>query len=142
VKITEVYTDVKKVGIQQKDLDSNLDMILSQQNELEKMLDGMEDKVDSLYQSTTLNGPDKDRQMMYQTADDINKQLDSMTGSLKDMITKLNVSFEKSIDPENKVNQIVQILNSHLTTLQWVDQKCSTLQNEISSTSEAMKYQK
>ena len=116
-------------------------MIISQQNELEKMLDSMENKVDNVYQLTNLNESDKERQKMYETANDINIQLDLMTGTLKDLISKLNVSFEKSIDPENKVNQIVQILNSHLTTLQWIDQKSLVLQNEINSAAETLKHQ-
>jgi hypothetical protein len=39
----------------------------------------------------------------YQLAEDINGQLDQMGNTLKELITKLNQSQEKSIDPDNPV---------------------------------------
>lgn len=63
-----------------------------------------------------------------------------MSIHLKDMINKLNEAYDKSVDPNNKLAQIVKILNSHLSSLQWIDQKSSELQIAIQNAASKMDY--
>lgn len=132
-KILTLHGEVQKVQVQQKELDSNLVMIESQQNDLQSMLDGIEKQVQSLYNSDSPNftSADEERSNAYQLAEDVTRQLDQMSGTLKDMINKLNTSYESSVDPNNKITQIVQILNVHLGALHWIDQQTSELQQNI-----------
>lgn len=65
-----------------------------------------------------------------------------MGNTLKDLVSKLNTAQEKTLDPENPVNQIVKILNAHLTSLQWIDQNAGNLQSKIQDVTKQMSYQK
>ena len=62
--------------------------------------------------------------------------------TLKDLVTKINDAQEKSLDPENPVNQIVKILNAHLNSLNWIDQNSSQLQSKIQETAKFLALQK
>jgi nuclear pore complex protein Nup62 len=64
-------------------------------------------------------------------AEDINKQLDQMEMTLRDLVKKINTAQEQEMDKDNPVYQIMQILNAHLTSLQWIDQTSSQVQQKI-----------
>jgi len=63
-------------------------------------------------------------------AENIEGQLNEMNKTLKTLVTTLNNS-QSSPENNKPVHQIVQILNSHLNSLQWIDQTCATLQHKI-----------
>ena len=65
-----------------------------------------------------------------------------MSHGIKQLITKLNAAHEKSEDTESPVNQIVQILNAHLNSLQWIDQNTATLHSRIEEASKQFTVRK
>jgi len=141
-KVYKLHTEVKRVQVSQKELEQNLEIISTQQNELSSLLDSLESEVDGIVADSDLTPTDIEREKGYQMAEDINAQLDQMATTLKDLVSKLNLSQEKNGDGENPVFQIVKILNAHLNSLQWIDQNSSYLQSKLQEVSRIFATQK
>jgi nuclear pore complex protein Nup62 len=75
-------------------------------------------------------------------AEDINKQLDQMETTLRDLVKKINTAQEQEMDKDSPVYQIMQILNAHLTSLQWIDQTSSQVQQKILDLEKQLKLMK
>jgi nuclear pore complex protein Nup62 len=115
----------------QSDLDAQLDLIEERQKQLNDTLSTMEEEVSQLYTSTKLQQPDDERSSVYSQAENINKQLEEMSLQVKEMVAKLNASYNDSVDDNTDTNNIIQILNNHLNTLQWIDHKSGTLHQQV-----------
>lgn len=129
--------DTEKI---QKEIDTNLEYIENQQTELSSILDEYENKVRPLVDGPSndprgrLNPADEERESAYNTAENLNKQLDDLGNTLSDMIKEINNTkggTEEDDDDENTIGQIVKILNRHLCSLQWVDQSSTELGLQI-----------
>ena len=142
-RITNLHNDTQRVKLAQDALNSNLEFILTQQNDLSQNLINLERIVDDLYASTgDFRQPaDRERENAYSLAENINVQLIHMGDALSDMISKLNTDYERTVDGENPIHQIVQILNAHLNSLQWVDDSSATLQYRIDDVTRAIQNQ-
>jgi len=132
-KIFDLSMEVQRLQVAADELDNNLDMIHSQQSQLHIMLEQMESeaeklKVDGL---TQLTSADLERERGYKQAETLNSNLDSMSVTLRDLVSKLNNSQETTADKENPMHQIKKVLNSHLTSLLWIDQTSASLQSKI-----------
>jgi len=141
-KIFKLHSEALRVQVAQKELDQNLEILYTQQNELHQLLASLENEVETLANEIDMNPTDVEREKGYQLAEDINSQLDQMGNTVKELITKLNTSQEKSVDAENPIAQIVKILNSHLNSLQWIDQNSAILQSRIQDVSKHFTFQK
>lgn len=130
-KIFKLQHEVQRVHVAQKELDQNLEIIYTQQTELHQMLESLESDVANMVNETEMGPTDTEREKGYQLAEDINGQLDQMSNTLKDLISKLNSASEKTEDTDNPVNQIVKILNAHLNSLNWVDENASLLNTKV-----------
>ncbi|KAF8930160.1 FG-nucleoporin nsp1 [Dissophora ornata] len=140
-QISQLYQMTVETEGTQKTIDQNLDYIDSQQQELSGILDLYEDQVQKLFEkdATTagvnangLRPVDEQREQTYSLAENLNKQLDDMSLNLTSMIEEINQTAPKgdgeSSDP---IGQIVQILNAHLTSLQWIDDTTTSLQSKV-----------
>lgn len=134
-QIVKLQTDVQRVQEGQKELDQSLELIFSQQSELGGLLDSLESDLNNLYNENELGPTDEERQKGYQSAEDINSQLNQMATTLKELISKLNRAHTKDLDEDQPVNQIIKILNAHLNSLQWVDQNTELLNSKIQEVS-------
>jgi len=77
----------------------------------------------------------------YKLAENINGELDQMSNSLKEIITKLNAANDRSSEQKaNPVYQITEILNSHLHTLQWVDNANTQLDSKLKQVEKQFKF--
>lgn len=134
-KIMALHGSVKKVEVAQKTLDSNLEIISRQQDELHQLLEQLENEVDKVYAARTSNGQlggaDSERESGYALAEEINSDLDQMANTLKDHINKLNAAHTSAADSDNPVYQIVEILNAHLHSLQWVEDNSNQLHSKL-----------
>ena len=64
-----------------------------------------------------------------------------MSNSLKEIITKLNAANDRSSEQKaNPVYQITEILNSHLHTLQWVDNANTQLDSKLKQVEKQFKF--
>ncbi|XP_060532108.1 nuclear pore glycoprotein p62 [Cylas formicarius] len=127
-KILNLNSSIERVKQQQNQLDQELDFVLAQQKELEELLIPLEKEL--------LDVPvtDFDRNQMYQFAEIIDSQLKQISDDLKEIIENINES-NKDEEITNPITQISKILNSHMNSLQWIDQntaQISSLLEEIS----------
>lgn len=131
-KITELNAGVENVKAEQDRLDQELDFIMAQQKELEEMLKPLEDAVkDGNTGGRQRQQADKERDVTYKLANDIDGQLKQMVQDLKSIIDHLNTSNTQKQDNEDPILQIAKILNAHMNSLQWIDQNSGILQRKV-----------
>jgi nuclear pore complex protein Nup62 len=133
-QLFKLHTEVQRVQVGQKELDQSLEIIHTQQSELHQLLDSLEADITSLYNESEMGPTDEERDKGYQLAENINGQLDQMSNTLKELISKLN-AHSKDSDDQNPVSQIIKILNAHLNSLQWIDQNSAVLNTKIQEVS-------
>jgi nuclear pore complex protein Nup62 len=75
---------------------------------------------------------DEDREKAYHIAEMLNSKLDDMTSSLSVVIQELNTSkAQKNVLDDSPIASIVQILNDHLTCLEWIEQSGGELEGKL-----------
>ncbi|ETE61133.1 hypothetical protein L345_13118, partial [Ophiophagus hannah] len=129
-KITTLHREVEKVKLDQKRLDQELDFILSQQKELEDLWIPLEESVKEQSGTIYLQHADEEREKTYKLAENIDAQLKRMAQDLKDITEHLNTSGGPA-DNSDPLQQICKILNTHMDSLQWIDQNSALLQRKV-----------
>ncbi|XP_028816204.1 nucleoporin 62 like [Denticeps clupeoides] len=133
-KITSLHKDMEKVKLDQRRLDQELDFILSQQKELEDLLDPLEEMVKEQSGTIYMQNADEERERTYKLAESVDAQLKRMSQDLKEIIEHLNTSSGPS-DTADPLQQICKILNAHMDSLQWVEQNSVLLQRRVEEVS-------
>lgn len=113
--------------------------INAQQEELNLILDNYEKQIKEVFDESNLQQPmqaaDEQREKAYGLAENLNCQLDDVNRNLNVMVEEINkmgnAKQATNNDDDDVVTQIVQILNSHLSSLQWIDTHSVQLQNKI-----------
>lgn len=118
----------------QRDLEQSLELVDAKQNDMHQLLTQLEKEMERMDQNAW--GPaDFEREQGYVQAERINTQLNIMAGTMKELIDKLNRAQDSPTDTSsNPVAQIVQILNAHLNSLQWIDTSATQLTAKINET--------
>lgn len=134
-KTNLLVVKVNRVELAQDELAQNLDSIMSQQKELDQMLGALEKEVKQLYDRDRddVNPADEDRHVGYFLAENIDAQLVKMQTKLSALVEKLNNQHDQASD-DNPVSLIVQTLNAHLNTLQWIDTNAAAVSSKIALT--------
>lgn len=127
-----------QVELLQKEVDQNLEYINAQQEELNQILDGYEKQIRDVFDGSAVQQPlqlvDVQREKAYGLAETLNAQLDDVSRNLTVMVDEINnMNGPQGVesDGDDTVGQIVKILNSHLSSLQWIDSASATLQNKL-----------
>lgn len=140
-KITYLNSDMERVKVEQQKLDHELDFIKSQQRELDEMLIPLEKSVEEQQNISFQQHADLERENTYQLAENVDAQLKRMLQDLKEIIDHLNTS-NASQDNTDPIFQITQILNSHMDSLQWIDQNSALLKRHVEDISKQMETQR
>jgi hypothetical protein len=62
----------------------------------------------------------------------LNSKLDDMTSSLSVVIQELNASkTQKTLMDDSPITSIVQVLNDHLTCLEWIERSNQELETKL-----------
>ncbi|KAJ2506609.1 FG-nucleoporin nsp1 [Coemansia sp. RSA 2052] len=150
-RITELYDATMAVEAEQAALDQSLEDMEGQQSALQNLLDAYEGRVQGIVRKTTARpagagkgvtmSADEERDLVYSSAERLNMQLDELTRRLSTLVEDVNgVSNANAAagDAEGQrggaadpLAQIMQILNAHLTSLQWVEAQTSQLQDRV-----------
>ncbi|KAH0541740.1 hypothetical protein FGG08_003832 [Glutinoglossum americanum] len=138
-KISELYNATFDAERQSTEVERQLSQVESQQEELGGWLDKYEREVDELYtrqvgHGDTLQGPDQERERTYKLAEKLNDRLEDMGKDLTSMIEEINnasSSLSKSNKSDDPLSQIVRVLNSHLSQLQWIDQNTAAVRTKV-----------
>ena len=85
---------------------------------------------------------DREREMAYQRAIDVDARLTGLQYSLNTLVGDLNAATERATasgsiagssgaDGKESVGQIVQLLNTHHQTLVWLENTCRSLEGDL-----------
>lgn len=146
-RITAVHEEVARVKAEQARLDRELDFILSQQTELQDLITPIETQLKQQQESSGVHvgqHADLEREKTYKMAASIDGQLKHMMQDLRDIIDHINQSNSSSSggSGDDSMVQIARILNSHMDSLQWVDQNTNALQRRVDQVSRVVDAEK
>ncbi|KAJ1994603.1 FG-nucleoporin nsp1 [Coemansia spiralis] len=152
-RITELYEATMAVEAEQAALDQSLEHMEGQQAALQNLLDAYEGRVQDIVRKTTTRPSnakgvamtaDEERDHVYSSAERLNMQLDELARRLTTLVEDVNGVSNASTSAASGPNdgdgqrgaadpfaQIVQILNGHLTSLEWVDSQTTQLQERV-----------
>ncbi|KAJ2379004.1 FG-nucleoporin nsp1 [Coemansia sp. RSA 2607] len=150
-RITDLYEATMSVEAEQAALDQSLDHMEEQQNALQNLLDTYEGQVQDIVHKTQTRAADsksgvgltadEERNNVYSSAERLNTQLDELTRRLTTLVedvngitnasTGENDSQKQSSRAADPFAQIVQILNAHLSSLEWIDSQTEQLQERV-----------
>ena len=133
-----MYKELESVEGNQREIEQNLEYIDAQQTELESSLQTFTQQLDTLlekdvqkfYQLIRGQPADEDREKAYLLAETLNAKLDEMTSSLGIVIDATNSTKANRVD-DSPLSSIVQVLNSHLTVLEWLERSTSELESKV-----------
>ena len=104
-------------------------------------------QIDQLFQAQSNLRPqdaDREREVAYQRAIDVDARLTALQHSLYTLVGDLNAAAERAtasvniagsssgVDGKENVGQIVQLLNLHHETLVWLENTCRSLEGDLS----------
>lgn len=123
-KIVTLNQEVERVKLEQQQLEHELDYVVGQQKELQDCLVPLEKELSQLSVS------DPEREYTYRLSESLDTQLKQMSEDLKEIIEHLNEA-NRAQDSSDPIVQIGKILNAHMNSLQWLDQRTSLLGQKI-----------
>jgi len=137
---------LSKLEAFQQEVDNGLSYVRGQQTELERLLDDLEKSIPSSSSSsnvvtsttsTTLTGTiaaNDERLRMYDDLQGIHQQVDSINSQISSLVEQVNdaATSHLSITTSTKkddlpLSSILELLNSHLDSMQLLDTKIDTL---------------
>jgi len=144
-KIQKLYLDTYEAERASNEIDRQLQVVGSQQDELSSWLDRYEREVEEMFSKQVgpgeqLAGPDQERERTYTLAERLTDRLDEMSKDLTKMIREINDisgSISKGSKPDDPLSQIVRVLNGHLSQLQWIDTNAAALQAKVQAAQKA-----
>ncbi|KAJ2705773.1 FG-nucleoporin nsp1 [Coemansia sp. IMI 203386] len=146
-RITELYDATMAVEAEQAALDQSLEHMEGQQSALQNLLDTYEGHVQDIVSKTKSRSSgstgvamtaDEERDHVYSSAERLNTQLDELTRRLTALVEDVNgISSANTGEADGQRGnpdpfaQIVQILNAHLSSLEWIDSQTANLQDRV-----------
>ena len=130
-KIARTYHEVLAAEVAQTRIDDVLSYVSRQQDDIDAMLTQLESQASS--SKHALQPVDKERLDAYTLAGQMNDKLDSLEGSLGSLIGEINTLTKEvhHVRDSDPISQIVQVLNSHLASLQFIDESANSLRTKL-----------
>ena len=97
--------------------------LYSQQNDLERSIKKLESGIEQM-PTVPQTHMDSSRNDMYKSLVEVDNQLKTMSGDLRDTIKRLN---DTNVNLNDPVVQIGKILNAHTDSLNWIEENTSLL---------------
>ncbi|KAH7519664.1 hypothetical protein FEM48_Zijuj08G0061100 [Ziziphus jujuba var. spinosa] len=126
--------EVAKVVETQANLERQLELIETHQQEVDKALQSVEEEAERIYKDERGLLLDDEaastRDAMYEQAEFIERELEQMSEQIKSIIQSINANQGGDIDANDAVaplDVVVRILNNQLSSLMWIDEKKSDL---------------
>lgn len=132
-KIIALSEAVQKVKIEQTSLEKQLESIAAQHTELDECITPL--------QKELAKSSHSEKGQTYSLAESLDTQLRQMSEDLKEVIEHLNEA-NKVQDTNDPIVQIGQILNAHMSSLQWIESTASdiaTKMDDITKMHESMR---
>ncbi|PON61198.1 Nucleoporin [Parasponia andersonii] len=130
--------EVAKVVETQSNLERQLELVETHQQEVDKALQSMEEEAELIYKDERALLLDDEaastRDAMYEQAEFIERELEQMTEQIKTIIQTLNSNQGGELDASDAMNPldvVVKILNNQLSSLMWIDEKAEEFSTRI-----------
>merc|ERR1712066_139752 len=122
---------VKRVEQDQKNIDRELDLVVSMQQELKEMIEPLEADVDRQLEAQTNSiNLNSDRERMLNLTDMLDQQMFECADDLRAVIEQINQ--QKTASKESgSVSKISAILSNHIDTLNWVGGQTNSLDSKL-----------
>ena len=112
-----------RLNNEQEQLEQELNFLYSQQNDLEGSIKKLELGIEQM-PIIPQQHSDTSRIEMYKLLIEVDNQLRSQSGDLRDIIKRLNSTNVNLNDP---IVQISKILNAHMDSLNWIEENTGFL---------------
>lgn len=127
LKITNLNENLDLLKEEHKRIDQQLDFVISQQNELEQLLEPLEKiQVDFNVNDTAST----EREFTYSLVDTVSNDLQGIGTELQNFIKKLNET-KANQDLNDPLSSIGKILNSHIDALEYIEHQISVLKRNV-----------
>lgn len=130
--------EVAKVVETQAQLERQLELIETHQQEVDKALLSIEEEAERIYKDERGLLLDDEaastRDAMYEQAEFIEREMEQMTEQIKSIIQTLNTNQGGELDVMDgmtPLDVIVRILNNQLSSLMWIDEKAQEFNSRI-----------
>jgi len=130
--LTVLDKSVKEVEKKQREIDREMDLLISMQNELAEMIEPLEANVDKQLELNKQNNVniDSDRERMVNLTDTLDQQMFDCSDDLRTIIDQIN-----SRNLENKqadsITKVSAILSNHIDTLNWIGGQTDSLDSKL-----------
>lgn len=114
--ICRLNETLQKLTAQQTKIDQQLDFIVYQQNELEKLLEPLE----NIRIEIAGDPASEEREFTYNMVESVNSELSSIGGDLETFIKKLNDN-KSNADSSDPLSSINKVLNAHMDALVYIE---------------------
>lgn len=121
-KIITLSDAIEKVKIEQTSLEKQLESIAAQHTELDECITPLQKELAKI--------PHSEKGQTYSLAESLDTQLHQMSEDLKEVIEHLNEA-NKCQDTNDPIVQIGQILNAHMSSLQWIESTAGEISTKI-----------
>lgn len=118
VKIFQINQSVEDLKVENSKLDRQLDFIVEQQREIEKVLEPLE----NLKLEAAANC---ERETTYNLVETVQNELHSLSEDLQNFINKLN-DTRSDESSSNPIHQIEQVLNAQMDALQYLERQITS----------------
>lgn len=136
--LLRLETEVANVVETQTNLERQLELIETHQEEVDKALQSMEDEAERIYKDERALLLDDEaastRDAMYEQAEFIERELEHMTEQIKSVIQAVNANQAgelEATDGMTPLDVVVRILNNQLSSLMWIDEKAEEFSSQI-----------
>ncbi|WOL04709.1 nuclear pore complex protein [Canna indica] len=136
--LIRLEAEVAKVVENQTNLERQLELIETHQQEIDKALESMESEAERIYKDECAllleDEATSVRDSMYEQAEFIEIEMQKMTEQVKSIIQTVNSSQGGDldmIDGMTPLDVVVRILNNQLSTLMWIDEKANEFSDQI-----------
>lgn len=136
--LLRLETEVAKVVEIQANLERQLELIETHQQEVDKSLQSIEGEAECIYKDERGLLLDDEaastRDAMFEQAESIERELEHSTEQIKTIIQTLNASQGGEFDNTegmSPLDVVVRILNNQLSSLMWIDEKAEEFSSRI-----------
>lgn len=136
--LLRLETEVAKVVESQANLERQLELVETHQQEVDKALLSVEEEAERIYKDERALILEDDaastRDAMYEQAEYVEREMEQMTEHIKSIIQTLNASQGGDLDAADGMNPldvVVRILNNQLSSLMWIDEKAGEFSSRI-----------
>ncbi|KAJ7962078.1 nuclear pore complex protein NUP62 [Quillaja saponaria] len=136
--LLKLEIEVSKVVETQSELERQLELIETYQQEVDKALQSMEEEAERIYKDERGLLLDDEaastRDAMYEQAEFVERELEQMTEQIKSIIHTVNANQGGELDAVDGISPldaVVRILNNQLTSLMWIDEKAEEFSSRI-----------